>query len=277
MKKIEQGDAALDVKVKEAPAEKHYTILEITSLNKPWQTRTLGKIRKYLESMYRKDFENFDLALRWQSTQLGWEGFEGQLLKNRQGEPYHQPFSFEVDGQTITGWGGILETGSRTNAGFSILQNNRVIQGWPDGWRPYAIYGDARNDLINQRLVGEIHLDGFDVSHTKDGILWSNDQEAEVEKKLKASLSHLIAEARVFRKGGRGEDKGPSDGDVDKGVSRFREELQSHRDGGSRLNLKMCPIPNFCTSRLSTSHHRWSRKRSRSSMRSLVASLLPFT
>lgn len=225
--KIEAGDPALEVRTKDAPPEKHYTVIDITSLNKPWQTRTLGKIRKYLESMYRKDFDELGLALRWQSQELGWQGFEGQLLKNRKGEPYYQEFTFDVDGRKVCGWGGILEKGSRTNAGFSIMQSNRVIRGWPDAWRPYAIYGDARNDLINQRLVGEIHLDGFDVSHTKDDILWSNDQESEVETKLKASLSHLISEARQFRKRDIKMDGGPSDGDVDKAVSAFQEELQS--------------------------------------------------
>lgn len=226
VRKIEAGDPVLEVVTKDAPPEKHYTVIDITDLNKPWQTRTLGKIRKHLESMYRMDFDNLGLALRWQSQELAWHGFQGQLLKNRKGEPYYQEFSFDVDGRNVTGWGGILERGSRTNAGFSIMQSNRVIRGWPEAWRPYAIYGDARNDLINQRLVGEIHLDGFDVSHTKDDILWSNDQETEVETKLKASINHLISEARTPRKGDR-KDGGPSDGDVDKAVSAFQEELQS--------------------------------------------------
>ena len=227
VRKIETGDPVLDVREKPAAAEKHYIVLEITTLNKPWHTRTLGKIRKHLESMYRKDFENLGLCLRCQSQQLGWAGFEGQLLKNRQGQPYYQEFEFKVDGQTVSGWGGILDKGSRSNAGFSMLQNNRVIRGWPDAWRPYAIFGDARNDLINQRLVGEVHVDGFDVSHTKDDILWGADQEEQVETKMKASLGHLIAEARQFRKRDVTEDGGPSDGDVDKAVSVFQEELQS--------------------------------------------------
>jgi hypothetical protein len=226
--RIESGDPTLEVQARPAAPEKHYTVLEITSLNKPWQTRTLGKIRKHLESMYRKDFENLGLVLRWQSQQLGWPGFEGQLLKNRQGQPYYQDFEFEVDGCRVWGWGGILEKGSRSNAGFSMLQNNRVIRGWPDAWRPYAIFGDARNDLINQRLVGEIHLDGFDVSHTKDDILWGADQEEQVEKALKTSLNHIVAEARQYRKRDLTQDDGPSDGDVDKAVSVFNEELQSN-------------------------------------------------
>src|SRR5207237_8003741 len=43
----------------------------------------------------------------------------------------------------------------------------------------------------------------------------------------KASLGHLIAESRQFRKRDITQDGGPSDGDVDKAVSVFQEELQS--------------------------------------------------
>lgn len=231
VRKIEAGDPTLDVREKKldvADINKHYTLLEVSKINKPWQTRTLGKIKQHLESMYRKDFADYNLALRWRSQRLGWSGFEGKLLKDRKGQAYHQDFSFEVDGKTVSGWGGILEKGGRTNAGFSILQNNRVIRGTPEAWRPFAIYGDARNDLINQRLVGEIHLNGFDVSHTKDDILWAANQEEDVETKLKASLNHLITEARQYRKRDTMDDGGPSDGDVDKGTSLFQEELQSN-------------------------------------------------
>ena len=231
VRKIEAGDPALDLRVKKlktSEGSKHYTLIEITRLNKPWQTRTLGKIRQHLESMYRKDFVDHNLTLRWRSQLLSWSGFEGKLLKDRKGRPYHQDFSFEVDGKTVFGWGGILEKGGRSNAGFSILQNTRVIRGTPDAWRPFAIYGDARNDLINQRLVGEIHVNGFDVSHTKDDILWSANQEEDVEIKLKASLNHIITEARQYRKRDTMDEGGPSDGDVDKGTSLFQEELQSN-------------------------------------------------
>ena len=70
----------------------------------------------------------------------------------------------------MQGWVGILAKGSRAAAGFSILQADRVVRGWPDAWRPSSLYGQLQgsNDLVNQRLVGEIHLDGFDVSHTKE-------------------------------------------------------------------------------------------------------------
>lgn len=224
--KIEKGDENLHLVEKSVDKNKHYTVIEITKHNKQFHTRTLGKIKRHLESMYRKDFHDLNLILRWQSAILKWTSFEGQLLKNTHGTPYKKEFDFVIDGNKITGWAGILEKGSRSNAGFSILQNKRVIKGWPDSWRPQTIYGDARNDLINQRLVGEINLDGFDVSHTKDDIQWQGNQEEDVETKLASELNNLISTARTFRKG-QDLGGGPSDGEVDAAVSVLEEELQS--------------------------------------------------
>ena len=55
----------------------------------------------------------------------------------------------------------------------------------------------AVNDLINQRFVGEIHLDEFSVSHTKDDIQWENDEEEKVEAKLKEECSDFTAFIRA--------------------------------------------------------------------------------
>jgi len=77
---------------------------------------------------------------------------------------------------------GVLETGSRALAGFSIFQNRRLIRGYPDSWRPTILYGQDQgsNNLVNQRLVGEIHLENFEVSHTKDDIIWDGDEEGQL-------------------------------------------------------------------------------------------------
>lgn len=227
VRKIEAGDGQIALQTRGAPAGKHYTIIEITDLHRTFQTRTIGKIGKHLQSMYRKDFDDLGLVLRWRSQELKWPGFEGRLLKDKQGREYRREFRFEVDGKIVTGWAGILFKGGRPEAGFSVLQNRRVIKGWPDSWRPYAIFGEERNDLINQRLVGEIHLDGFPVSHTKDDIQWERDQEQLVEKALKEQIHELLEQARTFRKGDVTPGRGPSSASVDKATSQIETELQS--------------------------------------------------
>ena len=208
-----------------------YTIVEINDLNRQFHGRTLGKIKNYLSSMYRIDIREERLRLKWQDDWLTWQ--DPEFLTDRNENPYHKTFEFEIDGdsdniKTVTGWVGILKSGSRASAGFSILQSNRVIKGWPKAWRPSTIYGqeEGSNDLINQRLVGEIHLDGFEVSHTKDDIQWFGNQEEEVENKLLEACSDYRQIAKEYRKS-TDDSRGPSQAETDVAIDELKKELFS--------------------------------------------------
>jgi hypothetical protein len=209
-------------------ADSHYTIIEITQHNREFHGRTLGKIRNYLRSMYRVDFRNGVLKLEWQGSALAWDDFYQRLLVSADGERYYKTFEFDVHGNQVTGWVGILEKGTRADAGFSILQCDRVIRGWPDSWRPTVIYGQEQgsNDLVNQRLLGEINLDGFEVSHTKDDILWLDDQEEIVEKKLLEACRDY-REYAIKRRKASFDSRGPSDLEVKTAILEFQQEITS--------------------------------------------------
>lgn len=227
VEEVAQGNYELEhTTVEDKPEDDSYTIIEITALNRQFHGRTLGKIRDYLSSMYRVDIRNEDLVLTWRGDKLSWE--EPTFLTNREGSLYRKPFEFEVDGNQITGWVGILDRGSRAWAGFSILQSNRVIKGWPRAWRPHEIYGqeEGSNNLINQRLVGEIHLDGFEVSHTKDDIQWFGSQEEDVEKALYEACKDYREIANIPRKS-LDDERGPSQTDTDVAVDELKRELFS--------------------------------------------------
>lgn len=227
VRKISFGNPVLPTETKENLAtDQHYTIIEIMDHNRPFHGRTLGKIRDHLRSMYREDFRSGVLTLEWQMQKLEWEGLDDRLLKDREHNLYKRDFVFEVNGKSVHGWAGILDRGGRADAGFSILHCNRVVKGWPDSWRPERIFGQARNDLINQRLVGEVHLDDFDVSHTKDDIQWFGGEEEEVEEKLLAQIRDYVAVARTPRKR-QVDERGPSEGEIDAAVSELRDELTS--------------------------------------------------
>jgi hypothetical protein len=92
----------------------------------------------------------------------------------------------EVNGKRVKGWIGVLKPGftGRSYAGLSLLRHGRAVQGWLDSWRPEQIFGDARNDLINQRVTGELIMDAFSASHTKDAIDWEMDEEDTLGEKL---------------------------------------------------------------------------------------------
>jgi len=59
--------------------------------------------------------------------------------------------------------------------------------------------------LVNQRIVGEIHLDDFLISHTKNQILWQSDELELVEEELFnvfADYRHIAQTRRVRDQGG---------------------------------------------------------------------------
>ena len=223
------------------PEERHYTIVEIVAMNRIFQGRTLGKIADFLCSMYRSDLRNGILSLRWRDQAMTWESVEDRLLVASNGTKYHRDFTFDVDGNTVQGWVGILAKGSRADAGFSILQANRVVRGWPDAWRPSSLYGQllGSNDLVNQRLVGEIHLDGFDVSHTKDNILWRGNQEDDVEEGLKTHCSDYRDFAKHRRKVDD-DQRGPNDVDIKAALDDLEKELTSP-EMVDQINISVIP------------------------------------
>jgi hypothetical protein len=216
-----EAEHELPTEVFEAPTHAHYTEIRIESLHQVLQGRRLGKTKESLRSMYRVDIRNKKLELFWDTTPLEWREEQEYLplvdddnkpLTDADGEPLvdddnnviqRLDFSFDVSGRTVSGWAGVLAPGfsSRGNAGFALVRRGRLIRGWPISWRPEAIFGPApgRNDLINQRVTGEVHLDEFDVTHTKDDILWQEDEEDEVQEGIKKNIAPVLRVARDFR------------------------------------------------------------------------------
>lgn len=231
--KVISGENIEDSSVTEnLPKETHYTIIEIKEHNRNFKGRTIRKIRDYLSSMYREDFRNKKLSLIWNNEELFWVELDDRMLRSREGSIYKQYFSdsIEFDGENypISGWIGVLESGSRKDAGFSILHSGRVVKGYPDSWRPSSVFGQDQgsNDLVNQRLVGEINLDKFEISQAKDDILWLGDQEEMVELKLAEISNHYRVAALTYRKSAV-DSRGPSTTDTDSAIDTFSKELNS--------------------------------------------------
>lgn len=249
VEKIAAGKSDLEYKaISNRPAAKHYTIIEIRELNRPFHGRTIKKIRDFLSSMYREDFRNESLKLMWDGVPLQWRELDDRLLKDAEGNLYKRPFSFVVDGKKIHGWVGILERGSRADAGFSIIHCGRVVRGYPDSWRPASLYGQLQgsNDLVNQRLVGEIHLDDFDVSHTKDDILWLGSQEEDVEKELGEHCADYKARANALRKN-KDDERGPSELETIAAIDELKKELTSP-EMIDAIELQTVPSPDVVAS-----------------------------
>lgn len=185
-----------------AEAQEHFTEIRIEQLHAKLQGRRLGKTKDSLRSMYRVDIREGKLEIIWDTSPLVWLD-DLTFLTEKDGKEAKQPIRFNIGKRKVTGWVGVLAPGSsgRTKAGFALIRRGRLIRGWPEAWRPEAIFGPppGSNDLINQRIAGEIHLDDFDVTHTKDDILWEENEEDEVQEGIKERIEDLLILARTYR------------------------------------------------------------------------------
>jgi hypothetical protein len=222
---VARGQSELHPVETDEEIEAHYTEIIISKLHRNIQGRTKRKIKDYLRSMYRCDLED-GIELMVEGESLKWDGFQDEILQDTDGKPFRKDILIEVCGKPVTGWVAVLKSGGRPFGGFSILQSRRVIRGNPDAWRPSTIFGQegGTNDLINQRVCGEMTLDGFQVNHTKDGINWQGEEEEVVEKLLKEECAEYVSVARKHRKGDK---RGPSAVAIANAVSTVTTELQS--------------------------------------------------
>lgn len=206
VERVASGDADLRLRTIPVKASQHYTVLTISQMHQKISGRLQGRLLENLRSIYRFDTRDGVMRLCWGDQELDYDE-RLVLLKAADGAEYRKEFSFEVDGKTVRGWAGILESGGRPKAGFAVARRGRLVISQPDAWRPQSLYGQlaGTNDLVNQRLVGEIHLDEFEISHTKNQILWQNDELEQVEDELKAlfhDYRHIAQNRRVRGDGG---------------------------------------------------------------------------
>ena len=193
----------------------------------------LGKVKNYLRSLYRRDITDGLLVLKVKGEALSWDAVvDKDLLTRRDGTKAKKELRFRVGTKQVTGWAGVWEKGSRKKAGFSIIQANRVITGWPDSYRPETVFGaqeGGSNDLVNQRLFGELVLEGFEVSHTKDQILFEDDELEILELRLQEELADLRQLALSYRKGADERPKVATDVQRSAALNRLEFEIKSDR------------------------------------------------
>lgn len=204
---VARGNTSIPLTRREVSRDQHYTVIKIWNLNRRLQKRTEETIMSYLGSMYRMDIRDGNLIILFNNKQVPLPE-EMQFAKYENGNEVRLDVSATISGKAITGWLGVLHVGSRKFGGFSLFQNARQIKGYPDAWKPRSVFGgvdeEGGNSLVSQRLVGELILDGFEVSHTKDDIVWQNDEFERLEEFLIEQTTPLKRFASSMRKGGSG-------------------------------------------------------------------------
>jgi len=209
IKKIVNDDLQeLDIKTTPAPANSHFTEIVLKDLFKTPQGNTIKKIKEHLTSIYRVFIREGLLELRFDGEVLSYEKpkvLVAPYYRTPDSKPkvWEKEISFSFgDGMKARGFAAIRETGSTSGAGFALLRRDRIILGSADeGYRPEFVFGKP-NSYRFQRIFGELHLEGVEVSHTKDGFKW-DEYEMDFLKKLKAELNKaplpLLDQAEEYR------------------------------------------------------------------------------
>lgn len=207
-----EGVEHLPIEVRPANEDAHFTVVTLRNLRVRPQGRSIAKIKEHLAAMYRvlmdSGFVQIRVTTATSSEDLKYERpplLKAPFFREPDEEPreWRKDFTFNFPGKKrVWGWAGLLERGSGSHAGLSVFRRGRLIQGSADEtYRPLRLFRNP-NSYTYQRLVGELFVDGFDVSHTKDGIQWGGLEE-EVISRLHADLSTpempLLAQAEGYR------------------------------------------------------------------------------
>ncbi len=168
----------LDVVPGPAAIGSHYTHVVLEGLHAPLAGRKLGKVKEHLRDIYRCYLRDGTMMLEVNGPPLSYQ--EPEILR----APYYRDLASppifwrkEIDldlggGQHAQGFAALRKEGKGTEAGFALFRRKRLIQGSADeGWKHAEVFGSP-NSYRHQRLFGELHLEGFEVSHTKDGFRW---------------------------------------------------------------------------------------------------------
>jgi len=207
--KIESLEPVIRKEASSAP----YTVVTLRGLHHLPKGKTLAKIKEHLASIYRMFLRDGQLELTFNDEKLAFR--EVPVLHAvpyvSAGVPaptgavveWRKPIELDFGkGLRVSGFAALRETGSTPYAGFALFRRNRLIEGSHDEtYRPSAIFKQT-NSYPYQRLFGELHVEGFEVSHTKDGFRWEEYEEIFLEflkEQVEAEPLNLIAQAENYR------------------------------------------------------------------------------
>lgn len=166
----------------------HYTIVTLNQLthNKP-SNRSLSYIKKHLASIYTKFIREGVLNLVVNGEVMKYEELSClnvPYYKTPKDKPvlWKREIFFEApkpngkEKYVVKGFIGLLETMSTNNDnGFLLFRRDRVIgTSYDDKYRPEELCGQVGSPRY-KRVYGELYLEGFDVSFTKNSFQEDDD------------------------------------------------------------------------------------------------------
>lgn len=191
---VEDSTEELHIISSQVSSDKHYTEIRLDNIRRFPRGRTVQKIKDHLSSIYRAFIRDGSMVLTVDGEPLTYD--EPQILtapsyKDPDGPEIEWKKEIDIDlgeNRSASGFVAIREPANTRLAGLALFRRKRLIMGsFDDTYRPEDIFGRS-NSFAFQRIFGEIHLKGFHVSHTKDGVKWEEAEEAFL-KELHAELS----------------------------------------------------------------------------------------
>jgi len=198
----------LNVVTSVASEVKHYTEIRLEDIRRFPKGRTIGKIKEHLASIYRIFLRSGALELFVDGERLRYDDPK-VLVTPSYKDPDGPQVTWKRDidiglgpGKSATGFVAIREKADTRLAGLALFRRNRLVLGSADEtYRPADIF-KRPNSYESQRIFGEIHLKGFSVSHTKDGVQWGEHEDEflrKLYKILNAEDLPIIKQTQKYR------------------------------------------------------------------------------
>lgn len=198
----------LDIVPSVVSEDKHYTEVSLTDIRRFPKGRTISKIKDHLASIYRIFFRTGKMDLFLDGERLTYKDpkiLVAPSYKNPKGQQIEWKKDIKIDlgqNKSAAGFIAIRETGSTKLAGIALFRRNRLVLGSVDEtYRPQDIFGHP-NTFAYQRVFGEIHLKGFNVTHTKDGVKWEESEDdflSNLHQILRANDMPILQQAQEYR------------------------------------------------------------------------------
>lgn len=197
----------IEVEEIQCDPKEHGTIITIWNLNRTVVGRQVGKTKDQLRGMYRVDLRSGEIKISYNGENLYYEEPKvlEETLPDGSVKTWKKDISFTIEHNNqkyhVNGYIGLREQGSVSAAGFALIRRGRVILGgYENAYRPEEIF-EKSNSFVYQRLFGELNLDDWPVTQTKDAFDWYSGLEDIFIEKLKYFCSDYIKKAKEYRKG----------------------------------------------------------------------------
>ena len=184
----------------------HYTKITFNRLRVKLTDKSADNLMMKLGLIFKGYIQEGSLIVNFNGVPVNFE--YPPIRLDDQGDKYLRNFSdtFSANGKLYeyTGWIAVLKKGNQSITGFNLMQAQRCIE---VGYSPKTLFGSG-NSFQNSRIIGEIYLEGIELSFTKDKFVWQSNgvEEAFIESLDKnADISFILKICEELRREESGE------------------------------------------------------------------------